>query len=164
MTEPALREELLARAAEDQRIRLTNNPSIVEWWKIDADNAKFMRRVIDVHGWPGKRMVGSDGALAAFLLVQHVANDLEFQKKCLVLIEEAVAEGEALPAHAVYLTDRLLVQQGKPQHYGTQLQSLAGKQMPFSIEDEANVDARRAKVGLPPLEDYLREVDGMNHR
>lgn len=54
------------------------------------------------------------------------------------------------------LLDRVLVAEGKRQVYGTQAK-LKGKEfVPDPIEDEANVDKRRAEVGLPPLSEYLR--------
>ena len=59
----------------------------------------------------------------------------------------------------------MLVGDGKPQVYGTQAK-------PFDqwkgtvpvlepIEDEANVNKRRAEVGLFPLSDYLRMLKDM---
>lgn len=96
--EPVLRNELLKRRKEDQRIRFEPNPNMSEWRKIDADNTAFMKKVIDKHGWPGKSLVGADGALAAFLLVQHASADPAFQERCLVLIREAVEQGEARAA------------------------------------------------------------------
>src|SRR5262245_32252531 len=118
--EPALRDELLKRMKEDQRIRTVQNPNFEEWRKIDADNTAFMKTVIEKHGWPGKSMVGEDGGLAVFLMIQHADADPEFQKRCLTLITKAVEEKEASPGHMAYLTDRVLVADGKPQRYGTQ--------------------------------------------
>jgi hypothetical protein len=34
-----------------------------------------------------------------------------------------------------------------------------GKLVPQPIEDEANVDARRKELGMPPLADYLKMVN-----
>ena len=95
----------------------------------------------------------------AFLLVQHADADKEFQKKCLELLKEAVAKKQALPTDYAYLTDRVLVGEGKKQLYGTQLMPKDGKLVPQPIEDEANVDARRKELGLPPLADYLKMVN-----
>jgi hypothetical protein len=51
--------------------------------------------VIEKHGWPGKSLVGADGAQAAWLLVQHADLDREFQRQCLPLLKEAAEKGEA---------------------------------------------------------------------
>ena len=44
----------------------------------------------------------------------------EFQRRCLALLTEAVADGEADPGNLAYLTDRVLCAEGEPQRYGTQ--------------------------------------------
>jgi len=169
LKEPALREELLRRLQDDQRIRLMPRPDMKEWQRIDADNAAFMKRVIEKHGWPGRSMVGPDGAQAAFFLVQHAASDLAFQKRCLELLTKAVEQKEAAAADMVYLLDRVLVAEGKPQRYGTQFQPVplnapnAELQL-APIEDEAHVDARRKEVGLQPLADYVRQMRDMQKR
>lgn len=164
LIEPALREELLKRMKEDQRIRMEGNPDMEEWGKIDADNTAYMKTVIDKHGWPGKSMVGEDGALAAFLMVQHADADPEFQKKCLPLLEAAVQAKEASAGHFAYLTDRVLLAEGKPQRYGSQFQTVDGKFVPLPLEDPDNVDARRLTVGLPPLAEYARQMESLRKR
>lgn len=161
LKEPDLREELLRCLKEDQRIRLAPKPDMQEWQRIDADNTAFIKTVIEKHGWPGKSMVGADGAQAAFLLVQHAAADPAFQKRCLELLTEAVEQNEAPAAHMAYLTDRVLTLEGKPQRYGTQFREVNGQLELLPIEDEANVDARRKKVGLQPLADYVRQIRGI---
>lgn len=114
---PELRQELLRRREVDQapRRRPLPNPSIEEMRAIAAENAEWLKGVIAEHGWLGRRLVGADGADAAWLLVQHVENDIEFQRRCLELIEAAVEVGDASPRNAAYLTDRILIQEGKPQ-------------------------------------------------
>ena len=58
--------------------------------------------------------------------------------------------------------DRVRVSEGKPQVYGTQFHEVDGVWVPQPIEDEANVDARRKNVGLPPLATaLLRQMHAM---
>lgn len=162
LKEPALREELLKRMREDQRIRMSADPDMSEWQRIDAENTAYMKTVIDKYGWPGKSMVGDDGALAAFLLIQHADTDTAFQKRCLKLLTDAVEREEAKAAHMAYLTDRVLVAEGKPQRYGTQFHPVDGVSVPFPIEDEAHVDARRKEVGLESLEEYAKRMRSLD--
>lgn len=157
LQEPALRLELLKRLKEDQRIRVEPNPNMVEWITIDADNTAFMKKVIDKHGWPGKSLVGADGAQAAFLLVQHATADPAFQKQSLALLRKAVGQGEARASDVAYLTVDLVLA-GKPQIYGTQFHTVDGQLVPEAIEDEANVDARRKEVGLGSLAEYAKRM------
>ena len=52
---------------------------------IDDKNRTRLKEIVDQYGWPGKSMVGKDGAQAAWLLAQHADADHAFQKKCLAL-------------------------------------------------------------------------------
>jgi hypothetical protein len=122
--------------------------------KLDERNRTRLEQIVDRFGWPGKALVGEDGADAAWLLVQHADGNLAFQKRCLTLMR-AAPRGDVEPRHIAYLTDRILAHEKKKQIYGTQLHGEGGKLVPDPIEDEANVDRRRAEVGLPPLADYL---------
>lgn len=116
-----------------------------------------MQAIVAAHGWPGRSLVGADGATAAWLLVQHADADRTLQGRCLALLEAAVAAGEAEPSELAYLTDRVRCGAGLPQLYGTQMREHEGRYAPQPIEDGANVDARRAAVGLGPLAEYVAQ-------
>jgi Family of unknown function (DUF6624) len=66
---------------------------------------------------------------------------------------------EVSQSNLAYLTDRVLLAEGKEQRYGTQCTAIDGKWKPRPLEDEANVDKRRADVGLPPLAEYLKLIE-----
>jgi hypothetical protein len=72
-------------------------------------------------------------------------------------MKEAVKKGNAKPQDLALLEDRVLTKQGKEQVYGSQVSvDSTGKKSFFPIKDEANVNKRRAAVGLGPLEDYAK--------
>jgi hypothetical protein len=163
-----LRDELLAMMAEDQAVRTgvappgddrTAQELFDAWPQVDADNALRMREILDEFGWPGWSLVGEDGALAAWVLIQHADFNIDLQKRGLAMMRAAVESDDADPSDLAYLIDRVLVAEGKPQIYGTQLGvDEEGEITPRTpIEDEANVDARRAEVGLGTLEAYYEE-------
>jgi hypothetical protein len=173
-----LRAELVQRVDEDQKARrqlldLQARPGGKEaeaarkeveaatkkMQEIDARNTAWLKGVVDKHGWPGKSLVGTDGAQKAWLLVQHADHDRAFQKRCLPLLGGAVKKGEASPEHLAYLTDRVRVADQEKQVYGTQFHEVSGKMEPYPIEDEANVDRRRKEVGLPPLAEYRKMIE-----
>jgi hypothetical protein len=57
-----------------------------------------------------------------------------------------------------YLTDRVRVNQGLPQVYGTQMaRDAKGRAIPEELEDAKHVDDRRAAVGLRPLKAAVRD-------
>jgi hypothetical protein len=110
-------------------------------------------------------MVGTDGASAAFLIVQHSDADPKFQAQVLPLMEAAVAKQEADPDLFAMLTDRVLRAQGKPQRYGTQFMNNDDGSMSMQpTEDEANLDARRQKMGLPSIAEYKKILSETYHK
>lgn len=64
---------------------------------------------------------------------------------------------EAEARHLAYLTDRVRMNDGREQLYDTQVSDvIEGAAIPWPIENERDVDDRRAAMGLEPLADYLR--------
>jgi hypothetical protein len=169
---PNLREEILARGKRDQEIRLEvirqgneHAPADVleRMIAIDKDNREWLKAIVHQHGWPGPESVGNQATEIAWLLVQHA--DLEFQKECLPQIRDAYMAGALSGGNFALLQDRILVGEGKPQIYGSQAMPVNqwknGQPTFRPIEDEANVDKRRAGVGLGPLADYTAALKAM---
>ena len=155
IADPELRRELLALVEKDQAARSaitspTDTANIELMREVDRSSTARMKEAVAKHGWPGKSIVGVDGANAAWLLVQHADADLAFQKECLGKMEPLVKTGEVTGKDYAYLFDRVAVAEGRAQRYGTQL---SGDDF-APIEDPANVDARRKSVGLPTLAEY----------
>jgi Family of unknown function (DUF6624) len=162
-----LREELLDRMRRDQEAPADiDAPDIGERLRaVDTDNTNWLMTVIDQRGWPGRGDVGEDGALAAWLIAQHADLHPEFQRRCLTLLEEAVAAGEADPGHLAYLTDRVRRAAGQPQLYGTQFWQVPAGTGPLTakpIEDIERLDERRRAVGLGPFAEYERLMHDRN--
>jgi hypothetical protein len=130
---------------------------------IDAENTARMQEIVGQFGWPGPGLVGKDGTEAAFLLVQHSQH--EFQKEMLPLVEKAYRARELSGQSYAVLLDRVLVGDGKPQVYGTQARPIdqwKDREAALQpIDDESNVDKRRAAVGLPSLSEYRKLLKQM---
>ena len=89
-------------------------------------------------------------------MAQHAISNPEFQQACLSHIVQAVQENEVPPSYFAFLTDRILYNQREPQQFGTVFDWDENDEIsPWTIEDEENVDQRRASVGLPPLGDAI---------
>jgi hypothetical protein len=151
-----LRAELLRRAAADQEARHARDAGAMA--AADGENLSWLRQVITDVGWPGSSLVGEDGAHAAWLLAQHAGRDPAFQRRCLDLLTAAVQRGEATVVQQAYLTDRVLLHEGKPQEYGTQAIARHGRFEAQKLRDPDHVDQRRASVGLSPLAGYLARM------
>ncbi len=169
--DPALREEVAAMVQVDQEARMAMLAAFGEGAKtalqaakvlaIDEANTAHMERVIASHGWPGRALIGESGSHDAWLLIQHADRHLAFQKRCLTLLEDAVARGDADGRDLAYLVDRVLVAEGKPQRYGTQFRGSGPALAPSPIEDEAHVDERRKAVGLNSMVEYAEQIREM---
>lgn len=157
-----LRAELLARCEEDQRVRraagerrLTED-ELTEMRRIDQANTAWLTELTDRVGWPGRTLVGEDGARAAWLLAQHAAK--ERQPAFLELLRAAVATGEASARDLAYLEDRVRVFARQPQLYGTQFRHDDQGLRPEPIEDPEHLDQRRASVGLGSFSEYEAQL------
>jgi hypothetical protein len=135
--DPALRDELLALATgSDPTVR----------------NDRLWEVLDDYECWPGWQLVGTDGAEAAWLIAQWAIEDVGLQRRCLEMLEVAVACNDADPVHYAYLADRVRMNDGRDQLYGSQfVRSADGRLEPWPVDDFAAVDARRARLGLPPF-------------
>ena len=160
-----LRQELLAMLAEDLSVReeLAVDGSLFEGYHprmeaVHRKNAARLAEFIGRYEWPGRSLVGDDGAEAAWMIVQHAISEPDLQRKALALIQEAVARGEAQAWQAAMLEDRIRGFEGKLQIYGTQFDWDDGREMsPYpGIEDPEQVDERRRQVGLEPLADAIK--------
>ena len=150
-----LRQELLARRDEDQRIRnlVSSQPGgymvrlpeelAAEWQRIDEENTRWLAEVLSARGWPGRTLVGEEGAGAAWLLAQHADHDPVQQRAFLHALRSAAAQGQASRVNA-----------DQPQLYGTQFTVTDGELGPCPIEDRQRLDERRAEAGLEPFADY----------
>ena len=121
--------------------------------RLDGSNQKRVAEIIDAHGWPKQSEVGLIASQAAFLVVQHA--DLEYQLKYLDRMRAAAASGDLGKSYFALLEDRVLIRQGKPQRYGSQVDSKGGVGL-LSVEDDANLDSLRAGMDLEPICDYLK--------
>jgi hypothetical protein len=164
--EDVLRNELLAMQAEDRRVRaeLLADGSLGDGYhprmeEVHRRNAARLTEIIEERGWPGRGLVGEDGAHAAWFVLQHAIGNPGLQRRGLQLLREAVAAGEAPASQAAYLEDRIRFFEGRPQRYGTQYdRDESGELNPHTVEDPAGVDERRRGVGLGPLADNTRQL------
>lgn len=117
----------------------------------DSLNLLKVISLIDSFGWLSPNQVGREANSALWLVIQH--SDLKTQLKYFPMMEEAVKNGKALRSHLAYLEDRILMNQGKKQRYGTQykLNETSKRMEIWSVEDPINLNKRRESVGLPPM-------------
>lgn len=166
MKNPTLSRRILAMAKKDHAARqaavargdLDTSKKLAT---IDVANLVEIKKIVTRYGWPKISQIGERAAGAFWLLVQHADSDVKFQRICLRLMKEAAKKSEAPLSRVAYLTDRVLMNEGKKQRYGTQFyQKIPGG--PWIIrptEKPEELEARRAKFGLPTVAEEAEAIN-----
>lgn len=124
---------------------------------IDAENKDKLQEIFTKYGFPTKKMVGEDAMRGIFILIQHADNDIDWQKSQLPQIKKAVKDGDMDGQSYAYLYDRIRVNSGQKQLYGTQFVKVDPINKVIELaatEDLGNLDKRRMEIGMMPIETY----------
>ena len=124
--------------------------------KTDSTNLLKIEKILDEYGWLGADVIGEQGNKTLFLVIQH--SDLETQLKYLPMMREAVKKGNAKGKNFALLVDRIEMEQGNRQIYGSQIKIDGDEFYVYPIIEPEKVNERRAEVGLEPIEDYVKKV------
>lgn len=126
---------------------------------IDSDNTAWLRADLAANGWYRTSTFHPAASNAAWLMIQHADRDPAFQQEMLVMLEPLVAEGEIEPSDFAYLFDRVAVNAGRAQRYGSQGRCVAkGVWAPNDLEDPERVQALRDEFGMGSLAEYTAHM------
>lgn len=114
---------------------------------MDAENEKALLAMVPPEGWFLKSRYGDKAARAAFHIVQHA--DLTLWRRFVPVLEPLVAAGEVDGQSYGLMYDRLAINEGRPQRYGSQMTCKAGKYVVDRLEAPETVDERRKAMGFP---------------
>ncbi len=142
------REILTEVYISDQKIRREN--SLIKYAKEDHRNQELVISIIEKCGMPTLNEVNQEQMNAIWLGLQHTES--KYRIKYFPLIEKAVKNGDLNKEHYALMKDRILMDEGKPQIYGSQIKD--GKL--YDLEEPETVNKRRKEMGLGPIEDYLK--------
>lgn len=130
--------------------------------------AQLRGRLVEIlgeYGWPGRSLVGEDGAEAAWMLAMHTMPDPDVLRLCLALMREAAAVDEADPSQLPYLEDRHSLIERGVQIYGTVICRLEdGTFGAPQLDDPEHVDDRRRAVDLMPLDEDIARIAEYHRR
>ena len=129
----------------------------------DSLNTTELKDIFNQYGFVGYDIAGQKGSHNFWLLVQHQDKDVDFQRAVLEQMKVAAENKNASYQDYAYLLDRVNVNQGQPQVYGTQMTFNADttSYIPMPLTEPEKLNKRRKKAGLPPIEFY---IDAMNKR
>lgn len=131
--------------------------------KQDKTDQQIVFTTFDKYGWLRKKQTSEKASKALFYVLQHA--HLEDQIKYRTLITKAFKAGEANAEEYAIFNDRINIRQGKFQVYGSQANNF-GQEGPhiYPITDEPNLDKRREKVGLNPMNEYVKQLGIDNYK
>lgn len=133
---------------------------LTERRKNDSLHVIFLDSVLNLcNYWPGLDVVGWEGDEAAWLIAQHADDFICFQEKCLKFLLKADQMENTNPHNVAYLYDRIKINKGDKQRYGTQMRIIDGKVNFINLEDEENLEYYRSCYQLPPIYLYKKALE-----
>ena len=152
-------DSLTVMAERDQAVRN------MEWteetmklaYVVDSANTAKLKQLIEQYGFPTWGLVGQYGQMNAWAIAQH---STEYLPHFLKQYRKAVGENNATKRELAYLEDRLLVENGRPQIYGTQfLYNVADSTAYlYATVDMEHLDDRRIVADMYSMEEYLKRT------
>lgn len=131
--------------------------------KIDGENAKKIKAIIQKIGWPKVSEYGEYTARNTWLLVQHMDSDVHFQESVLLKMEVLLKSSEVNKSDYALLYDRVKINRGHPQLYGSQGDCVGKEWKPKEMVDPKNVDKRRKEMDLQPISEYQQMFKNICH-
>lgn len=124
----------------------------------DSINFIYLKRIVKRYGCPNYKMVGRISAHNFWLLMQHQDRQVEFQKKVLKQMRVQVKKGQFPKNNYAYLLDRVNINTGKEQIYGTQmkLNKTGTSYMPKPCITPDSLDYRRSQMNLSTEKEYIK--------
>lgn len=168
---PELKKRIDSLAFVDQRVQQDFMESFQRGESIKYDSLQhaayirhtpILKDILKKYGYPNYDLVGEKGSNNYWLCVQHCDHDLPFQQAVLNLMTKEVAAKKADAKNYAYLTDRVNINSGQPQIYGTQMDWKNDLAVPKNLKDPEGVNQRRAAVGLGTLEEYIATMNKMH--
>lgn len=119
-----------------------------------------LEELLNLHGFVGYDKAGKEGSDNFWLMTQHCDHDPEFQLSVLEKMKAEVEKNNASSSKYAMLVDRVNLNLGKQQVYGTQVSFDLDTCQAYSrnLADKEQVNVVRKQVGLDPLEVYLNEM------
>ena len=153
---PQLRDQIAQLYKDDQAVRQKEGFDPAEMAAADRRHAGPLQSIFDRYGVPTYDMVGIQATHDFIVMVQHQPPAL--RAAVLPKLKASVDAGQGDPATYAMVYDRTQRDQGRNQWYGQQLECVGNALEVAPIDDAANVNLRRADLGLMRLELYVRLV------
>ncbi len=127
--------------------------------KMDMVHNALLENLVRKYGYPNASEVGMEATHAFWILAMHQDKNPTFQEGVLTWMREAVKRKDALTRDLAYLEDRVSVNRGECQLYGTQVDydDSSKKYFSFPICDLKKMKKLRKKMKLMTLDRQLEQ-------
>ncbi len=136
-----------------------NNKPLVE--RLNALSREHLVRLCGIYkeyGWLTKNIVETEGLEAALFIIRN-SNNAGLQREIFPVVVEASQAGLIPKANLASLIDRIRLKSGGRQIFGTQLKVEDEIGYLYPLENEAKVDDWRKTYQLPPLADFIKQIE-----
>ena len=170
-TDVALRDQLLKMGEQDQAARgfshgkqtsAVTQDMLHQLPAISTRLTLELKEIVKEKGWPTIALVGIDASNAAMLILTHTP-DHAWQRQILPQLQTLADTGKIDPSPLAMVVDKELIAEGKLQRYGSQFKYTNGEIAMYAVEDPGNLDQRRAKALLPPIDVYKETMFNIYH-
>ncbi|BDD07244.1 hypothetical protein AUTU_47270 (plasmid) [Aureibacter tunicatorum] len=119
-------------------------------------NEEKIKSLLNQYGWPNEEMIGERGNWTICNVLQHSDNEVRIEY--LPLMRQAVKDGKLEPRFLARAEDRIATERGDLQIYGGQMKYYPETKSfnVWPVFDPANIDKRRAEIGLGPIKEFLK--------
>jgi hypothetical protein len=152
----SIRSEIQRRFDEEQPI-LKDSARKKEFAAIRQSNLVYLETTLREVGWLDTERFGSRTSMQAIFMAKHT-EDLRLKMTILPHAEKEFKRAGKSQTYAI-LYDEVQLDLGRRQRYGTQVtEDKAGEPFVLPLEDPNRVDQYLGEIGLPPLNEYLKDV------
>lgn len=129
--------------------------------RLDSINQEKVEEILASDGWPSTEEVGQKGCETIFHVLQHADYHVSWQKQYLPKVRQAAKAGKIDSSEMAMFIDRVKINSGQKQVYGTQIgyYKPTGQHFVKPLKQPMTVEKRRKQVGLPPMDLYLSNWD-----
>ena len=153
--------DLLSRDQENLRSYRNGSISLEDMNKANTQISERFLAYVDASGFPFKDEADEKVYKAAVVLGLHLFNSNNDQVRFFQKYIEKAPDEQVEPWAKAYFIDKIRINAGQKQLYGTQFKATKdGSIESLPIEDEENVNKRRAELGMKTIEEYKKFAAG----
>lgn len=140
---------------KDQQFR---NNTVSNPQNFDLENQQIVVSILEKCGFHALNTVDNSDLTTMFLVIHHGTK--QQRAKYFKYFSDLSDKGLFNRSLLALMEDRILIDQGKKQKYGTQVvKDGNGKWVLLPVEMPEDLDERRSEIGLMPIQDYMKSFD-----